>query len=81
MSIVISLCAGLIDTKKVTVNILWHARGPVTIGLVYYFLIDCDCTKPLNVVGSPCFFLDRSSPTDKDPGIKTRMRGSYGVWQ
>ena len=34
----------------VKILISWCARGPVTIGLVYYFLIDCDCTKPLNVV-------------------------------
>ena len=53
-----SLCARLIDTKNVTVNTLRHACGPVTIGFVYYFLIDSDRTKTLNVVGSLCLFLD-----------------------
>ena len=51
--------ARLIDTEKVTVNISRRARGQVAIGLVYCFLTDCDCTKPLNVVwlSVPFFFI------------------------
>ena len=60
-SILLLLCARLINTKIVSVNILRRAWGSVTIDLISYFLINCDCTKHPNVLGSLCLFLDRYS--------------------